>query len=179
MANHCNKTVLSTLVLLLVSFLIPLALSAETAITEPSPPKELQLPGQMMQISFQVQEPASQASYFLLTSLDNQSTLLKPSSERKSDSGIVLNFKFPAPILTLEYFILAQKQEKVIYQSPVKSLERNCIPKLDDYFDVDSKTAKSSAAKQLLSNTKELENDFSNYQSSTEQLEDLINLMGW
>ena len=162
------------LILLFSSLLITNLLWADLVITSASNYQELPAVGESMEVFFEVERAEEGTEFFLLTTLDDQSSMLEPAIKEDQSAQLKLRFDIPAPILSLRYSLIVKKGTEIIAGTETTKLQRSCFPILGEYAPNDKAIANSvEQTSDLFRHAKKLENDFANYEQIFMQLEHL------
>ncbi len=161
------------LILILVLMFISNTVLADVRIFNLNSYKELPSAGQSMELFFEVEAAAEGEEYYLLSNLDDQSSMLSPAIKEPIDTGIKLRFDLPAPILTLSYSLIVKRGLEIVAGSDTIKLERDCFPVLGAPTVTVVDATSSEQAETLFRQAKKLENDFANYSQIFFQLDHL------
>ena len=160
------KLIIFSIFLVLSNFV-----SAEIRIFNLKPYTELPNAGQGMELFIEVEGIQSEEEYYLISNIDQQSSMLKPATQEKTAAGVKLRFDLPAPILSLSYNLIVKKGLEIIAGSDTVSLARECFPILGN-IKVDSTNANETDDSDILfRQAKNLEDDFANYSQIFLQLD--------
>ncbi|MEX0595163.1 MAG: hypothetical protein WD512_01605, partial [Candidatus Paceibacterota bacterium] len=136
-----------------------------------NPYSELPPAGQSMELFFEVEGLEKGEEYYLISNLDEQSSMLNPAIQEPTSSGIKLRFDLPAPILSLSYSLIVKRGLQIVAGSDTVKLERDCFPILGNAKIDPPASGSSKSTADFFRQAKNLENDFANYSQIFLQLD--------
>ncbi len=173
MVDHsCTKLILTLLILLITNTVL-----ADVRIFNLNSYEELPSAGQSMELFFEVENAEAGEEYYLLSNLDDQSSMLSPAVKDQTDTGVKLRFDLPAPILSLSYSLIVKSGLEIVAGSDTVKLERDCFPILGSANSKAESVGSSAQAEDLFRQAKSLENDFANYSQIFFQLDYLKDVL--
>lgn len=167
-----DRTVAKLIIIFITFFVANFAL-AEVLIYNLNPYSELPEAGQSMELFFEVEGLEAEEEYFLISNLDEQSSMISPAIVEKTELGVKLRFDLPAPILSLSYSLIVKRGLQIVAGSANVKLERDCFPVLGTLSTDDSGENTGTSSEELYRQAKTLENDFANYSQVFMQLDHL------
>lgn len=166
--RSCTKLILTLAFLFITNSVL-----ADVRIFNLNSYKELPSAGESMELFFEVENAEEGEDYYLLSNLDDQSSMLSPAVKDKTASGVKLRFDLPAPILSLSYSLIVKRGLEIVAGSDNVKLERDCFPVLGSA----SVKVENANAEDLFRQAKSLESDFANYSQIFFQLDHLKNVL--
>ena len=149
--------------------IVNLTYAEEIKVIAENIPNALKAPGELLEASFDI-NTTNDITPTLLLKLDEELINLIPYKKNVSDTNTQLNFQFPSPLVSLEYFLIISDNEKIIVKSSNYKLTRDCLPELKSIV-IDQNQAKSKIGANLFSKAKQLESEYNNLLTASENLE--------
>lgn len=171
-----QKLIITSLCFLL---LLAFDLVAEPAIDLVSGHDQLPVPSKMVEVEYRAIGTSKDTDYFLLTNADYNAIILEPTKVNKKENGAEVSFTFPAPLYSLEYFLMIKQGSSITQQSETISMVRNCLPRVSIELDNQKAINKKEQASLLFAKAKSLEQNFTSFEQALNHLEQIKTLKGW